>query len=103
MMRSPDGRCRSTRSSKRPNVAARTRAWHRTLGCPPARARSGAKRPEPRCVGCAAIPGPCLLVYDNAVDADPVPGWTPSLGRVQTVVTTDHRNMDGVGDVVDVA
>src|SRR3954469_21946347 len=52
------------------------------------------KRPEPRCVGCAAIPGPCLRVYDNAVDADRVRGWTPSLGRVQTVVTTDHRNMD---------
>jgi tetratricopeptide (TPR) repeat protein len=48
-------------------------------------------------------PGPCLLVYDNAVDADLIRDWTPPVGPVQTVVTTTHRELDNLGDLVDVA
>jgi hypothetical protein len=32
--------------------------------------------------------GPCLLVFDNAIDADVVARWLPSVGAVQVVVTT---------------
>ena len=48
-------------------------------------------------------PGPCLLVYDNAVDGDLIRAWTPPRGRVQTVVTTTHRELDSLGELVDVA
>ena len=49
-----------------------------------------------------AQPGPCLLVYDNAVDADLISRWTPSVGAVHTVVTTTHRDLDTLGDLLDV-
>jgi tetratricopeptide (TPR) repeat protein len=48
-------------------------------------------------------PGPCLLVYDNAVDADLVGDWMPPVGPVQIVVTTTHRELDSLGELVDVA
>ncbi|MEV8509338.1 FxSxx-COOH system tetratricopeptide repeat protein [Actinoplanes sp. NPDC051475] len=46
--------------------------------------------------------GPALLVYDNAVDADLIRAWTPPFGSAQTVVTTTHRDLDGLGDLIDV-
>jgi tetratricopeptide (TPR) repeat protein len=49
-----------------------------------------------------AHPGPCLLVYDNAVDADLIRTWTPPVGSVHTVVTTTRRELDGLGDLIDV-
>jgi tetratricopeptide (TPR) repeat protein len=48
-------------------------------------------------------PGPCLLVYDNAVDQNLIRTWTPPLGQVQTIVTTTHRDLGGLGEMVDVA
>ncbi|HEX8344626.1 MAG TPA: toll/interleukin-1 receptor domain-containing protein [Actinoplanes sp.] len=47
-------------------------------------------------------PGPCLLVYDNAVDADVVRAWTPTIGSVHTVATTTHRDLAGLGQLIDV-
>jgi tetratricopeptide (TPR) repeat protein len=49
-----------------------------------------------------AHPGPCLLVYDNAVDADLVRSWTPTIGSVHTVATTTHRDLGGLGPLIDV-
>jgi tetratricopeptide (TPR) repeat protein len=49
-----------------------------------------------------AHPGPCLLVFDNAVDADLIRAWTPSVGSVHTVVTTTRRELDSLGDLIDV-
>ncbi|GIE99925.1 FxSxx-COOH system tetratricopeptide repeat protein [Paractinoplanes rishiriensis] len=46
--------------------------------------------------------GPCLLVYDNAVDADLIRAWTPPVGSVHTVVTTTVRALDALGELVDV-
>jgi tetratricopeptide (TPR) repeat protein len=48
-------------------------------------------------------PGPCLLVYDNAVDPDLISEWTPTIGAVHTVVTTTRRNLDTLGEMIDVA
>jgi tetratricopeptide (TPR) repeat protein len=47
-------------------------------------------------------PGPCLLVYDNAVDADLVRTWTPPIGSVHTVATTTHRDLGSLGPLIDV-
>jgi hypothetical protein len=47
-------------------------------------------------------PGPCLLVYDNADDPELVGAHTPTVGRVQTVVTTTDRRFDNVGVTVEV-
>ena len=90
------GRRNPGRDRRRPG-----RAGHRGRG-PRARTRIRRPPPGPRCAGCAPIPGPCLLVYDNAVDADLIRAWTPSIGSVHTVVTTTHRELDGLGRLVDV-
>jgi hypothetical protein len=47
-------------------------------------------------------PGPVLLVYDNALDADLIRAWTPPVGQVQTVVTTTRRELESLGDLVGV-
>jgi tetratricopeptide (TPR) repeat protein len=44
----------------------------------------------------------CLVVYDNAVDPDLVSAWSPSIGRVQVVVTTVRTGFDAFGDLVEV-
>ncbi|HEU4422046.1 MAG TPA: tetratricopeptide repeat protein [Pilimelia sp.] len=49
-----------------------------------------------------AQPGPVLLVYDNALDADLIREWTPPVGQVHTVVTTTRRELDSLGDLIDV-
>src|SRR5579859_3483679 len=46
--------------------------------------------------------GPCLLVYDNAMDADLIRRWTPTVGAVQTVVTTTRRDFANLGVLLDV-
>lgn len=46
--------------------------------------------------------GPCLVVFDNAVDADLIRRWTASVGAVQTVVTTTDTGFDGLGVRIDV-
>ncbi|MGK5445405.1 tetratricopeptide repeat protein, partial [Micromonospora sp. URMC 105] len=47
-------------------------------------------------------PGPCLVVFDNAVDADLIRKWTASVGGVQTVVTTTDAAFDSLGVRIDV-
>ncbi|WP_446214006.1 FxSxx-COOH system tetratricopeptide repeat protein [Micromonospora sp. IBSANI012] len=47
-------------------------------------------------------PGPCLVVYDNAVDTDLIRRWTASVGGVQTIVTTTDAAFDGLGVRIDV-
>ena len=47
-------------------------------------------------------PGPCLLVYDNAEDPDVVAQWMPTVGNVQTVVTTVRPVFGNLGEAVTV-
>lgn len=47
-------------------------------------------------------PGPCLLVFDNAVDPDVIRQWIPPTGHVQTVVTTTQREFANLGVLLDV-
>ena len=49
-----------------------------------------------------AHPGPCLLVYDNAVDADLIQRFTPTVGTVRTVVTTTELQFADAGSTVEV-
>jgi tetratricopeptide (TPR) repeat protein len=73
-------------------------------------AAAGVREPEadPQAAARAALrwlrtrPGQCLLVYDNAVDADVVREWTPAFGKVHTVVTTTNRELDSLGSLIDV-
>jgi hypothetical protein len=46
-------------------------------------------------------PGPSLLVYDNAADADLIRWYSPSVGAVQTVLTTTDRAFVNVAVDVD--
>ncbi|GAA2486554.1 tetratricopeptide repeat protein [Winogradskya humida] len=46
--------------------------------------------------------GQCLLVYDNVTDADLVARWIPSVGTVQTVVTTVDAAFHTLGPLVTV-
>jgi tetratricopeptide (TPR) repeat protein len=48
----------------------------------------------------AAQPGPCLMVLDDARDADLVRRWTPADSPVQTVVTTARPDLAVLGDPV---
>ncbi|MEU7875163.1 FxSxx-COOH system tetratricopeptide repeat protein [Dactylosporangium sp. NPDC049140] len=41
--------------------------------------------------------GPCLLVYDNAVDPGLIRRYTPSVGAVHTLVTTTRGDFDALG------
>ncbi|MET3422681.1 tetratricopeptide (TPR) repeat protein [Actinoplanes tereljensis] len=50
-----------------------------------------------------AQPGPCLLVFDNALDADLIREWTPAIGSVHTVVTSTLRALDELGELIDVS
>ena len=47
-------------------------------------------------------PGPCLLVFDNAVDPDLIRRWTPPVGAVQTVITTTRHDFANLGVLVEV-
>jgi hypothetical protein len=46
--------------------------------------------------------GPCLLVYDNAVDPDLIARWTPSLGNVRIVVTTVRAAFAALAEPIEV-
>ena len=73
-----------------------TEAGIRPVGVDPRRAARTAMR------WLQTHPGPTLLVYDNAVDADLIRRWTPPIGSVHTVVTTTRRGLRSLGDLVDV-
>jgi tetratricopeptide (TPR) repeat protein len=47
--------------------------------------------------------GPCLLIYDNAVDAELIRRFTPAVGAVQTVVTTTELQFANLGVTIDVS
>ncbi|GAA4263836.1 FxSxx-COOH system tetratricopeptide repeat protein [Dactylosporangium darangshiense] len=47
-------------------------------------------------------PGPCLLVYDNALDPDLIRTWTPPVGAVHIVVTTTRYDFVNLGESLDV-
>ncbi|MEU4425788.1 FxSxx-COOH system tetratricopeptide repeat protein [Actinoplanes sp. NPDC024001] len=47
-------------------------------------------------------PGPCLLVYDNALDPDLIRRFTPSVGAVHTLVTTTELHFGNIGVTIDV-
>ncbi|MET7402386.1 FxSxx-COOH system tetratricopeptide repeat protein [Dactylosporangium sp. NPDC005572] len=46
--------------------------------------------------------GPCLLVYDNALDPDLIRAWLPPVGAVHTVVTTTRHDFENIGEPLDV-
>jgi tetratricopeptide (TPR) repeat protein len=47
-------------------------------------------------------PGSCLVVFDNATDADLVRKWTAPVGNVQTIVTTTDAGFDALGTYIEV-
>jgi tetratricopeptide (TPR) repeat protein len=47
-------------------------------------------------------PGSCLVVFDNATDADLVRRWTAPVGNVQTIVTTTDSGFDALGMRIEV-
>ncbi|MGW3607328.1 tetratricopeptide repeat protein [Micromonospora sp. NPDC005161] len=73
-------------------------------------AQAGVRQPDTDPVDAAraalawlrAHSGPCLLVYDNAVDPDLIRAWTPPVGAVHTVVTTTRHDFGNLGEPVDV-
>ncbi len=44
-----------------------------------------------------------LLVFDNVPDEASIDRWRPKRGRGSVLVTSRNRNLDGIGEVVDVA
>jgi len=44
----------------------------------------------------------CLLVFDNANDADSLANWLPSTGNTRIVITSNRRSFENLGTLIDV-
>ncbi|RSM49274.1 hypothetical protein DMB66_45180 [Actinoplanes sp. ATCC 53533] len=50
----------------------------------------------------STAPRRCLLVFDNAVEADLLTRWLPAAGHARIVITTTQRSFEELGSTVDV-